>query len=73
MKQIRKANEDLESKIAELKIGDAPIFDSVTGYEIVKVPGGYIYKNEYAGLVFVPEETAPKDMPRASRMRTVEK
>lgn len=73
MKQIRKANEDLESKIAELKIGDAPILDSVTGYEIVKVPGGYIYKNEYIGMVFVPEKTAAEGMPRASRMRTVEK
>lgn len=73
MKQIRKTNEDLEAKIAELKIGDAPILDSVTGYEIVKVPGGYIYKNEYIGMVFVPEKISAGDMSRASRMRTVEK
>ena len=70
MKQIRKQGEDLEAMISELKIGDAPILDSVSGYEIVKVPGGFIYKNEYAGMAFVPEKT---DMPRTSRMRTVEK
>lgn len=73
MKRIRKPNEDLNAMIAELKVGDSPILDSVSGYEIVKVPGGYIYKNEYIGMVFVPEKTAAEGMPRASRMRTVEK
>ena len=50
--------------LGELKIGDEPIFDSVTNYEISKVPGGYIYKNEYCGMVYVPEvaKTEPKRM-----------
>lgn len=73
MKQIRKQNEDLGSMIAALKIGDAPIIDSVSGYEIVKVPGGYIYKNEYIGMVFVPEKFSVEEAPRTTRMRAVEK
>ena len=73
MKQIRKPNEDLAGMISELKIGDAPIVDSVSGYEIVKVPGGYIYKNEYIGMVFVPGKTAAGGMSRTSRMLAVEK
>lgn len=55
MKKIRKEGENLEEMLKELKIGDFPILDSATGYEIVKVPNGYIYKNEYIGMVFVPE------------------
>ena len=55
MKKIRKEGENLEEMLKELKIGDCPILDSATGYEIVKVPGGYIYKNEYIGMTFVPE------------------
>jgi len=55
MKKIRKEGENLEEMLKELKIGDCPILDSATGYEIVKVPNGYIYKNEYIGMVFVPE------------------
>ena len=55
MKKIRKEGENLEEMLKELKIGDCPILDSATGYEIVKCPNGYIYKNEYIGMVFVPE------------------
>ena len=55
MKKIRKEGENLEEMLKELKIGDFPILDSATGYEITKVPNGYIYKNEYIGMVFVPE------------------
>ena len=55
MKKIRKEGENLEEMLKELKIGDCPILDSATGYEIVKVPNGYIYKNEYIGMVFVPD------------------
>ena len=55
MKKIRKEGENLEEMLKELKIGDCPILDSATGYEITKVPNGYIYKNEYIGMVFVPE------------------
>ena len=56
MKKIRKEGENLEEMLKELKIGDCPILDSATGYEITKVPNGYIYKNEYIGMVFVPEK-----------------
>ena len=59
MKKIRKEGENLEEMLKELKIGDCPILDSATGYEIVKVPNGYIYKNEYIGMVFVPEKEKP--------------
>lgn len=55
MKHIRKENEDLEELLKELKIGDSPIFDSATTYEITKVPNGFIYKQEYIGMVFVPD------------------
>lgn len=55
MKTIRKSGENLEEKLKELQIGDIPIYDMVSNYEITKVPGGFIYKNEYAGMVFVPD------------------
>lgn len=59
MKRIRNKGEDLEEMLLEMKIGDEPIFDAVNSYEITRCPGGYIYKNEYAGLCFVPD--APSD------------
>ena len=55
MKQIRNRGEDLNEMLNELKIGDVPIYDTVSNYEITKVPGGFIYKNEYAGMCFVPD------------------
>lgn len=55
MKKIRREGENLEEMLKELKIGDCPILDYATGYEIVKVPGGFIYKNEYIGMTFVPD------------------
>ena len=55
MKVIRNKGEDLEALLREQKIGDDVIYDSVSNYEIVRVPNGYIYRNEYCGLVFVPE------------------
>lgn len=55
MKTIRKSGENLEEMLKELKIGDIPIYDMVSNYEITKVPGGFIYKNEYAGMCFVPD------------------
>lgn len=55
MKRIRNKGEDLAEMFSEMKIGDEPIFDTVNSYEITRVPGGFIYKNEYAGLCFVPE------------------
>lgn len=50
----------------ELKIGDVPIYDTVSNYEITKVPGGFIYKNEYAGMVFVPDVEKGKKEPVAN-------
>ena len=55
MKRIRNKGEDLAEMLSEMKIGDEPIFDTVNSYEITRCPGGFIYKNEYAGMVFVPE------------------
>ena len=55
MKRIRNKGEDLAEMLAEMKIGDEPIFDTVSSYEITRCPGGFIYKNEYAGMVFVPD------------------
>ena len=55
MKRIRSKGEDLAEMLSEMKIGDEPIFDAVNSYEITRVSGGYIYKNEYAGLCFVPD------------------
>lgn len=59
MKTIRNKNEDLSEMLKELKIGDIPIYDTVSNYEITKVPGGFIYKNEYSGLCFVPDVPQP--------------
>lgn len=55
MKRIRKANENLEEMLRELSIGDNSVYDEVTNYEITKVPNGFVYKNEYVGMVFVPD------------------
>lgn len=55
MKKLRNKCDDLAEMLKDLKIGDEPIFDAVTNYEITRVIGGFIYKNEYAGMVFVPE------------------
>ena len=55
MKRIRNKGEDLEEMLSEMKIGDEPIFDAVNSYEITRTIGGFIYKNEYAGMVFVPD------------------
>lgn len=55
MKRIRQKGEDLEEMLKELKIGDMPIFDSLTNYEISKVPNGFLYQHEYSGVVFVPD------------------
>lgn len=60
MKRIRNKEDDLKAMLKELKIGDVPVFDTVSNYEITRVPGGYIYKNEYVGMVFVPEVETPK-------------
>lgn len=67
----RKKGEDLESMLEEMKIGDQPIFDEVTCWDITRVPGGFIYKNEYAGAVFVPYE--PEKKPKQQSLNFEEK
>ena len=41
MKEWCKGKE-LEQKLREMKIGDNPVFDSGSMYEITKVPNGFI-------------------------------
>ena len=55
MRRFRDKKEDLAEMLKELKVGDTPILDTVSGYEITRTIGGYIYKSEYAGMVFVPD------------------
>lgn len=56
---IRKTTDTLEQMLQDLKIGEPPILDTESGYDITKVPSGYIYRNEYIGMVFVPEKEKP--------------
>ena len=55
MRKLRDKTENLEALLKEQKIGDDAICDTVIGFEIIKVPNGWIYKHEYAGLCFVPD------------------
>ena len=58
---IRKSDEDLEEILKELKVGQT-VLDSETGYDITKTLTGYIWKNEYIGMVYEPSPaSAPKD------------
>lgn len=50
----RKKGEDMNLALKNLKVGDATLFDEVTGFRITRVPGGYIYHSDYAGMAFVP-------------------
>ena len=54
MRKTRVKNEDLKTVMREMEIGGAPVFDAVSNYEIYKIPQGFIFKSDYAGLVFVP-------------------
>ena len=54
-KKIRMANEDLQDLLKGLKVGDGPVYDSLTNYEITRVPNGFVYRHEYEGIVFVPD------------------
>lgn len=55
MRKLRDKTENLEALLKEQKIGDDAICDTVTGFDIIKVPYGWIYKHEYAGLCYVPD------------------
>ena len=52
---IRKSTDNLEQMLQDLKIGEPPILDTESGYDICRVPNGFIYRNEYIGMVFVPD------------------
>ena len=56
---IRKTTDNLEQMLQDLKIGDPPILDTESGYDITRVVSGFIYRNEYIGMVFVPEKEMP--------------
>ncbi len=73
MKRLRNKGEDLAAMLKELKVGDEPIFDAVSNYEITRTPGGYIYKNEYCGLCFVPEDKTAVPVVKAAPKKTVTK
>ena len=64
---VRHPDEDLKEKLEELKFGQACL-DAETGYEITRTFGGYIYKCDYLGMVFVPDEhkvkVVNKDAPK---------
>ena len=59
---IRKSTDNLEQMLQDLKIGEPPILDTESGYDICRVPNGFIYRNEYIGMVFVPD-TPQKEKP----------
>ena len=56
---IRKATDNLEQMLQDLKVGEPPILDTESGYDITRVVSGFIYRNEYIGMVFVPEGQKP--------------
>ena len=56
---IRKSTDNLEQMLADLKVGEPPILDTESGYDICRVPSGFIYRNEYIGMVFVPDKEKP--------------
>lgn len=57
MKTIRTREDDLAEMLSQMKVGDSPLYDMETNYEITRVPNGYIYRREYEGICFVPFET----------------
>lgn len=54
MKTIRTREDDLAEMLNQMKVGDSPLYDMETNYEIVRVPNGFIYRREYEGICFVP-------------------
>jgi hypothetical protein len=56
---IRKSTDNLQQMLSDLKVGDAPILDTESGYDICRVPSGFIYRNEYIGMCFVPDGEKP--------------
>lgn len=58
MKQTRGSNEDLTKRLEEMEVGGVPLYDAVSTYSIYRIPEGYIWRSDYAGMCFVP--SAPK-------------
>ena len=56
---IRKSTDNLKQMLQDLKIGEPPILDTESGYDITRVVSGFIYRNEYIGMTFVPEKEKP--------------
>lgn len=69
---VRHPDEDLKEKLEELKFGQACL-DAETGYEITRTFGGYIYKCDYLGMVFVPDEQKEKVVNKEAPKKTVTK
>ena len=57
MKTIRTREGDLAEMLSQMKVGDSPLYDMETNYEITRCIGGFIYRREYEGICFVPYET----------------
>jgi hypothetical protein len=80
-KETRNANENLEDCLNEMIIGDV-LYDSVTQFKITKVPGGYLFYNDYCGIAFVPcvkdapaivKNAVTKDEPKPRGRKPIEK
>ena len=56
---VRKSTDNLEQMLQDLKIGEPPILDTESGYDITRVVSGFIYRNEYIGMCFVPDKEKP--------------
>ena len=69
---VRHPDEDLKEKLEELKFGQACL-DAETGYEITRTFGGYIYKCDYLGMVFVTDEQKEKIVNKEAPKKAVTK
>lgn len=49
---------EMKEKLETMAIGDTIPFPSIA-MRVTRVPGGYLYYNEYCGITFVPETAAP--------------
>lgn len=75
MKTIRNREDDLQEMLANMKVGDSPLYDMETNYEITRCVGGFIYRREYEGICFVPYGAVmeQKAEPKKAEDKTVAK
>lgn len=73
MKQTRCANEDLAKRLEELEVGGAPLYDAVSTFSIYRIPEGYIYRSDYAGVCFVPSVPKPRTIEKKPVTKAVSK